>query len=77
MPMYSYDLCSILIKQVSKLPSATYPYVPASEVQLDESWLRILVVPKSETWALYYESSKTFLLDMSLWTIGGEQPWCM
>ena len=35
--MYAYDLCSILIEQISTLPGATYPYVPASEVQLDES----------------------------------------
>ena len=75
--MYSYDLCSILIKQVSTLSGATYPYVPTSEVQLDEFWLRILIVPKSETWASYSESTKTFLLDMSQWTIGGEQSWCM
>ena len=31
------------------LPGAIYPYVPASDVQLDEFELRSLAMPKSET----------------------------
>ena len=38
-----------MIEEISILPGATYPYVPANEVQLDESQLRSLAVPKSET----------------------------
>ena len=37
MAMYIYDLWSILIEIISTLPGATYPYMPASEVQWDES----------------------------------------
>ena len=49
MPMYSYTLCSKLILKWGILPGAIYLYVPASEVQLDESELRNLAMPKSET----------------------------
>lgn len=30
------------------IPGAAYPYVPANEVQLDESGLKNLAAPKSE-----------------------------
>ena len=49
MQMCSYTLCSTLILSWSTLLGAKYPYVPASEVQLDESKLRSLAMPKSET----------------------------
>ena len=50
--MCSYTLCSTLILNYSTLLGAKYPYVPASEVQLDESKLRSLAMPKSETMSL-------------------------
>ena len=44
------------------IPGAAYPKVPANEVQLEECTFKTLAVPKSDMWATYSESSKTFLV---------------
>lgn len=58
------------------MPSAIYPYVPASSVLLDKSSLKNLAIQKSEARASYSKSNSPFLLDISRRTIGGKQSLC-